>query len=488
MKNRLHSFALQVGVCLIAACTLVGYRARLYAQKPIAPILDPASAMGPTNSPGKKSKHKSAPVSDGPAPAIQIPVTPLGFAPPALHYLGERLSQVSVSFLSEDSLLFTFRVPGLIPRERGSSGQSGQTGEEENIHTARHIRAYVLNLPTGAVTAEALWDVHDYGPYLSVLKDGRFLLRDRNSVQIGDSSLHLEPFLRFPGQVKAVDLDPDKRLLIANTTEPPAKASSAATSPASVATSANATASDSSGSLDEVPHMQSLLRILSLDTRTVLLFSRVAGVTHPPVDGEGYYEALRGSGSSWLISYQDFHGTSTPLITVESTCYPALDVLAHEAVLASACNSNGGRTLTAYRKSPTGNAISDKTQEVTKRGLWMLSTPPTKVWPLIAKAPEGRRFARATLDVTHSVSPSSPLDQQDIRGQNIQVYNIADGNVALAVNAHPVFDGGGNFALSPSGRRFAVLNGDAIQIFDLPPAPPIPAQPSVVSPVASPKH
>jgi hypothetical protein len=34
----------------------------------------------------------------------------------------------------------------------------------------------------------------------------------------------------------------------------------------------------------------------------------------------------------------------------------------------------------------------------------------------------------------------------------------------------PVFDGGGNVAISPSGRRAAVLNAGAIQVFELPAA------------------
>jgi len=33
-----------------------------------------------------------------------------------------------------------------------------------------------------------------------------------------------------------------------------------------------------------------------------------------------------------------------------------------------------------------------------------------------------------------------------------------------------VLDAGGNVALSPSGRRVAVLNQGAIEVFDLPPA------------------
>ena len=130
----------------------------------------------------KKSKHdpqqKSGPKPSIP-PTLSFPVAPLGFAPPASFYLGDRVAQVSLSFLDEDHLLFTFRVPGLIPRDSIASGQS--------VESVRQVRAFVLALPTGQVTAEALWTLHDLSPYLWMLKDGRFLLRNWNLVEIGDN-------------------------------------------------------------------------------------------------------------------------------------------------------------------------------------------------------------------------------------------------------------------------------------------------------------
>jgi len=40
----------------------------------------------------------------------------------------------------------------------------------------------------------------------------------------------------------------------------------------------------------------------------------------------------------------------------------------------------------------------------------------------------------------------------------------------LTTPASPVLDGGGNVAISPSGKREAVLNAGAIQVFELPPS------------------
>jgi len=462
MKTRLSSAIQRLGIPLLSVLAIaaagVAFDLRALGQSPSA-LIAPAP---------KESKHKkhTPPPDPTPHPSISIPVTPLGFAPPALFYLGDRLAQVSLNFIDEDRLLFTFRIPGLIAREHAPARPNLT---EDFSHEERNIRALVLSLPSGKVTAEAVWRLHDFGRYLWMLKDHRFFLRDRNLVQTGDASLHLEPFLRFPGLVKSIELDPRQQLLVANTVELPApqakerdRSESKPEPNSEVASTSPTGVFRMDDSSDAKPETQRLLRILRMEDGKVLLFTRVDhGVIHLPVDGEGYYDAIRGNGPNWLISYRDFSGFDTPVLPVESTCYPSLDVLAPGLILASACTADGGRKLIALTRA--------------KHRLWEVSTPPTWVWPVLVQ--EGPRLARATLDVTHPIGPSAPLDREDIRGQNIQVYDLATGRLALTVPASPVLDGGGGFALSPSGQRLAVLNAGAIQIFDLPPAPPLPSEP-----------
>ena len=133
------------------------------------------------------------------APIASIPVVPLGFTAPSSNYLGARNTFVSLDFIDEDRLLFTFRVPGLIHRDL-------KTGEESS---EREIRAVVLKLPQGTgearIEAEALWTVHDRVRYLWPLKDGHFLLRDRDNLLQGDATLALKPFLDFPGALLWVE-------------------------------------------------------------------------------------------------------------------------------------------------------------------------------------------------------------------------------------------------------------------------------------------
>jgi hypothetical protein len=464
MSSSLHlgtrlNFLSRQGIALALALAAIGL-AR--AQDPVA------SPLGaPSSSPkSKKEQAHRAADKDAVPPSLAIPVGPLGFAPPAAFYLGDRFSQASLDFLDEDTLLFTFRVPGLIAREPATPSQPQQD--------ERHIRALTISLPEGKVTAESIWVLHDYNRYLWVLKNGKFLVRDRNTLEIGNASLHLEPFLRFPGLVSFIEFAPDQELLVTNTNEPPAPELKAgakdepASDPGSPPSTASAAAS-MGGRFDLdfqklQSSSQSLVRIFSMQNRKVMLFSRVNGTVHLPVDGEGYYEALRGNESKWMVNFEHFQGASTPLGWVESACNPTLDALAPGIVLASACTGNGARRLTALARN----------RDKEHARLWDVSIPSTKVWPILATSADGSRLARATLEVTHPIGPSNPLDDSDIRGQSIQVYDLADGKVELTVSATPILDAGGNFALSPSGQRFAVLNAGAIQVFDLPPAPAIP--------------
>jgi DNA-binding beta-propeller fold protein YncE len=101
------------------------------------------------------------------------------------------------------------------------------------------------------------------------------------------------------------------------------------------------------------------------------------------------------------------------------------------------------------------------------------------VWPLLVKSPDGSRVVRETLAVSHTVNAFSALDPDDIKGQLVRVFDTATGKEALTAPVTPALDAGGNVAISPSGRRVAVLNAGAIQVFELPPPAQLPESAAV---------
>ena len=378
------------------------------------------------------------------APAFTIAVEPLGYSAPGAIYLGQRFTMASLDFLDEDRLLLTFRVPGLIHRQASDSW-----GDEE-----RKIRAVLLSLPRGAVEAETVWSLHDRARYLWMLKDGHFLVRDKENLLEGGPSLELKQLLRFPGPLLSVSLDPTQRYMVTNSHEPvPPKAGEVPT-PTSASATITTDGPQSSGQPETV------VRILKRDTGQVMLVSRVRAAVQLPMNGDGYIEGLRGSGTRWMLNLHYFTGGSRVLGYVDSECSPTYDFVAQRVVVATTCLANGADRLVAL--------------DTDGHRLWEMQSPAASVWPMIVNAPDGSRLARETLNVNHAVNAYEPLDPADIKGQVVKVLDAATGKAALTALVTPALDAGGNVAISPSGKRIAVINGGNIEVFELPAALPLP--------------
>jgi hypothetical protein len=379
-------------------------------------------------------------------PAFTISIDPLGFTAPGPIYMGARNSMASLDFLDENRLLFTFRIPGLLHRDLAKSDASDE----------RQIRAVVLALPQGTVEAEATWTVHDRVRYLWPLNGGHFLLRDRNNLFEGDRTLTLKPYLDFPGSLLSVDLDPEQHYLVSNSREPVAKAAKSGDAPSpSTASVAITTDQDSTA---EVDHPDLVIRILRRDSGEVMLVSRVRTAVHLPINSMGYLENLRSRGTEWILNLNYFTGGTKMLGHVESNCEPDDEFLSEQEILATTCGAAGESGLVAVT---TAGKI-----------LWKSQAPPVEVWPQLVAAANGSRLAWETLDTTHSIYAYAPMDAGDVKEQSVTIFDAANGDIALVSPVSPILDAGGNVAISPSGRRVALLNAGAIQVFDLPaPAP-----------------
>jgi hypothetical protein len=420
-------------------------------------FLSSSPAMGLMSFRRHKAEAESAAAPKGPtasqAPAFVIPVEPLGFFNPGAFYLGQRESLVSLGFLDENRILFTFRAPGLIHRANPANDNE------------RQIRAEVLTLPQGAIETEALWTLHDRERYLWMLRNGRFLLRNADTVKEGDARLDLKPLLQFPGPLLSLDMDPAQQFLVTNSEEPEDKkpqeglVGSPATAAADVS-SENQNGPDPNGSGQNGSGRRDIvLRILDRASGKVMLVSRVRAAVRLPIGSGGYIEALRGSGKTWMLNFNYFSGGSKVLGKVESSCQPPAQFISSSEVLVNACAMGNGRRLAAY--------------SIEGQKLWEAPSPATQIWPILEIAPEGSLIARETLTLDHSIEDfGHPLAPSDIKGQWVEVFDSIEGKLLLKAPASPILDAGGNVAFSPSGRRIAILNAGAIQVYELPEAAP----------------
>ena len=371
------------------------------------------------------------------APAFTIPIEELGFAVPGANYLGQRNALVSLDFLEEDRLLFTYRIPGLKRREPESASQE-----------QRDIRAVVLDVKSGAVLARTEWTVHDRERYLWGAGGGRFLMRDRETIYEGDATLNRKPLLHFPGPVEWVGLSPNSDLIVTDSWEPETRGGSAAPAP-------QAAAGDAGDS-----KLDTILRILKRETGQVLLVRRLRTAARPAIGSSGFLSALRGNGQQWEVVENDFAGGVTPVGEVKSACAPRLDLVSERVALATSCGESGGYMLTAL--------------DLAGGSLWTAEESDRAAWPQLQTAANGLRFAREALNVVQPVNSFDPVTTSDIKGQWVRVFDTATGGMVFEAQLAPVLDGGGNVALSPSAKRVALLNGSAIEVFELPEAQTLP--------------
>jgi len=393
----------------------------------------------------------SYPLQPGIAPTFTIPVGPLGFSVPGDNYLLRRQSLVSLDFIDEDRLLFTFHVSGLMARDAGDNLKG----------TQQQIQAKVVVVSTGKVESEAAWIVPDRSRYLWMLNDGHFLLRTREGVDQGDANLKMASFLRFPGRLLWIQMDPKEQFIMANSVE---------TVGASQKPDSSATAQPIASPDPPKPGEQSVLvtRTLKRASGEVTHESRVPWTDQDsnwPMNSDGYVERLHDDTDHWHLELYEFAGSHRPVVHMDSTCLPQYSFLSETVLLVTRCQPDEGEKLAAI--STQGSS------------LWEITAPSNVMWPLLVTAPNGLRAGRQTMLLKRATKSykKKMLSAEDFQGQMVRVFDVANGKSVLEAPLTPIFDAGGNVAISHSGLRVAILSAGAIQIFQLPAPSPLPIAP-----------
>jgi hypothetical protein len=376
--------------------------------------------------------------TDAPAPSARIDTGQLDYHPLSSFYLMSRSSSSSLDFIDSEHLLFTFRAKGLMKRLPDC-----QPDDEDQL-----IRALVMHLPDGKIERSAEWRMHDRGRYLWALGNGKFMVRQRDSLEITDASLEMHPFLQSSSPLRLVKLSPDRRLVL-------------------VETDLEKHSEEEHRRLAEAagaegifgPREDVLLTILRISDRSVLLRARALNVSDVPIISEGYIETLAAQGAHWMLRYRPFNGEPTVIGSVESSCEPKEDPLNDRTTVVTVC---------------TNRSTDHILQAISLEGkmLWTYRWDSHYIWPTTASSESGRRIAFSTLRVSHPLSTYDPFDESEVQAQRVDVLDTATGRVELTQYATPALSAGQNYALSPEGDRFAVLRDNAIEIYNLPPAAP----------------
>jgi len=365
----------------------------------------------------------------------RIQVGPLGYRPPGSLYLLSERAFSTLDFIDADHLLFTFHQSRLLRRE----GDVGK-GDRDQI-----IQALTLKLPEGTVEASADWRMHDRARYLWPLGDGRFLVRQRDAYQLTDATLQLKPYVDVSTPVLATEVSPDGHVLVIqheyerHTPEEHDKLRAQA---------------EKFG--NEPPGEDTQITMVDTASRHVLGALHTESPIHVPATVNGYVGVTRDkSEDQFSVTFYPFEGKSVVLGKVASTCTPRENFVNARALLIESC---GPKSPDTYLDAWTTDG----------KKLWSGLRDGHFVWPTFAYAATGKRFAVGLLHISHTINLADSLNDEDVREQVVQVYDVATGALLLTTTASPVLSAGENFALSADGERLAVLHQGAIEIYKVP--------------------
>lgn len=388
-------------------------------------------------------------LAKGPDPATRILLEPLGFQTIQTQFLLAGSSMLTVDFVDEKHLLVTYSTKRLLKRlpECPPSDQD------------RTIDAVLVELPGGKVLARTSWRLHDRGQYLWNLGQGRFMVRIRDTLTTlapmvnlpkGDA-FHERPFLTTDRRIGGVLLSPDADLMILETLEPYGRV-------------ADAQPTEEQRVRLEAPVQINFFRLKIRSGEEIgvteggAFRARVPG--RIPANSAGYVATLDQGRQHWAFDFHTYGGKVKELSPFDSTCRPTPVLVSRSEFIAFGCGLNHAPQVVG--------AFNMRGEE-----MWQQNLPDTYIAPTFAYAPKGGRFVMSRV-LTHSgvVQAGDMLLPELVAGQSIVVYQTDSGRQVLRVDAAPVVRAGQNFALGPDGMSLAVVRGDAIEIYGLPPLTP----------------
>ena len=371
----------------------------------------------------------------GPVPEQRIALEPLGYQPPSSNVRLAADSMMSLHYVDESHLLFTYNARGLMKRLPDSRP------EDED----RTIAAVLLELPSGKVVARTAWRIHDSEPFLWDLGVGRFLLRSRDTLTTfsplaagGREAFAQRPFATSDTPIRHVIVSQDKGVVILETMTPPPEASHMSTVAA-----------------DEAPVSINFLR---LSPPGVPVAGWVAGgvraknlVDFSPLASTGFIQSTNEAPNRWLFDYKGYTGKMAQLAGFETSCDPLPMWVSGSEFVTFGCRGSQERADLA--------GFNMKGEE-----MWQMNFGERQGFPEIVAAPAAGRFA-VSRALTFSIAGAVIWSQVTV--QEVRVIQSYNGKQLLRVECSPVGHMGQNFSLSPDGMALALLH-DGIEIYRLP--------------------
>lgn len=371
-------------------------------------------------------------------PQHRLNLDTLGYHPVTSAILQrEGYTMESLDFLDGSHVLLTYNARKLVRRLPEEDRESDQN---------RLIRALVVHLPDGKIVHETEWRAHDRNRYLWPLGQGQFVLRLRNDLYFVDPMHGKEGFERKPlltphAQIEVIETSPTGDMLL-------------------VETSPEKQVGDDPALPLQEPPVTGTFYTLERDGTPALRKRAVLKEDRPfstPFTSRGFLKSVKEDRQHWGFDFHPFVGKPIELAGFLSTCEPHAVFLTDATFLATGCRGADDRRLLA------GFNLSAEAS-------WVFTTDDAPVWQALSLAPDSGRFAlrTTTLNSAGFENENPHLSPEEVRAQEVHVYNFRGGVEILRAPTTPAQRPGQNFALSPDGRTLAVLHDAVMDLYTLP--------------------
>lgn len=392
----------------------------------------------------------------GPAPAIRISLDSLDFQPQSPQFLLAGNSMLTLDYVDNNHLLFTFGIHRLMERI------ANDPPDDED----RMVEAVLLELPSGRVLARTDWRLHDTGRYLWNLGHGRFLLRIHDTLTTFAPLANLSsgrPFqqralLTTDRRIGALLLSPESDMLIVETGEKKPPAPDPVT-PVSGPGPAPGASSDSENEPGSVALSFYWLSLPGNGDQVRAVLAGVARVSHfgeLAAMGAGTLATVDQGHQHWGFDFSPYKGKKKELAPFDSTCHPRPQFVSSSEFVAFGCHNTDSQTVLGGF-----NLQGDEMWEQNLYGDYVASS--------MSFAPQSGRFALGRVLGEGSADGLQQIAGGALTGQTVTVYQTESGKQILHVDCTPIARSGENFALSPDGMNLAVIRENAIEVYSLPP-------------------
>ena len=263
-----------------------------------------------------------------PGPVLRLPLEAFDYQPLPASVLNSGVSALTLHYVDGQHMLLTFSRRRLMPR----------LPDDPPTDFDRNIDAVLVELPSGKVLARTSWRLHDADRYLWALRDGNFLMRERNRLvtvaplrELGaGDAFGQRAFATSTRSIGSVQLSPAGDLLTLQTMEHPRGQRERSPSPGTRAYAAGAAATAGEGAVeDEGREVQiDFFRVVTAGGAGAEVKAVHAGAIGArtlvmlPLDATGLLTEIDQGKAHWAFDFHHHDGKVDELSPFDSTCRP----------------------------------------------------------------------------------------------------------------------------------------------------------------------